>query len=86
MSSVTIEIPAEFARSFGATGTEASRNAKVELAIEIYREGRWSTRKAGEFAGMNRWEFMDVLKARKIPMPYTREMLEQDLTHARSRI
>jgi len=86
MSTVTIEIPEGYARSFGSTDDEVRRNAKNELAIEMYREGRWSTRKAGEFAGMNRWEFMDLLMARKIPMPYTREMLEQDIAHARSRL
>ena len=85
MSTVTIEIPEGYTRSFGSTDDEVRRNAKNELAIEMYREGRWSTRKAGEFAGMNRWEFMDLLMARKIPMPYTREMLEQDIAHARSR-
>jgi predicted HTH domain antitoxin len=86
MNSVTIEIPGSFASSFGATDEEAVRNAKIELAIEMYREGRWGARKAGEFAGMNRWQFMDVLIARKVPMPYTFEMLEQDIAHARSRV
>ncbi len=85
MSTVTIEIPAEFARSFGATDEDAARNAKLELAIEMYREGRWSTRKAGEFAGLNRWQFMDVLRERQVEMPYTAEMLEEDLAHARRR-
>ena len=85
MSSVTLEIPAEFARSFGSTDAEASRNAKVELAIEMYREGKWSTGKAGKFCGMTRIAFMDLLCDRKVEMPYTREMLEQDLAYARSR-
>lgn len=84
MSTVILEIPESYARSFGATDEEAARNAKLELAIEMYREGRWSTRRAGEFAGLNRWQFMDVLMARKVPMPYTYEMLEQDIAHARS--
>jgi predicted HTH domain antitoxin len=82
MSNVILEIPEEFARSFGSTDEEAARNAKLELAIEMYREGRWSTRHAGEFAGMNRWQFMDVLMARKVEMPYTKEMLDHDLRYA----
>jgi predicted HTH domain antitoxin len=84
MSTVMLEIPAEYVRSFGATDEEALKNARLELALEMYREGKWSTRKAGEFAGLNRWQFMDVLKARKVPIPYTREMIEQDIAHARS--
>jgi predicted HTH domain antitoxin len=82
MSNVILEIPEEFARSFGATDEEAARNARIELAIEMYREGRWSTRRAGEFAGMNRWQFMDLLMARKIEAPYTKEMLDQDIAYA----
>jgi predicted HTH domain antitoxin len=81
MSTVTIEIPEGFTRSFGETEDEVRRNAKLELAIEMYREGRWSTRRAGEFAGLDRWQFMDVLRARKVEMPYTKEMLEEDLAH-----
>jgi predicted HTH domain antitoxin len=85
MSTVTIEIPEGFTRSFGATDEEVARNAKLELAIEMYREGKWSTRRAAEFAGLNRWQFMDVLMARNVPFPYTREMLDQDLAYARGR-
>lgn len=85
MSTITLEIPEEFARSFGATAEEASQNAKIELAIEMYREAKWSTGKAGRFCGMTRIAFMDLLRDRKVPMPYTEEMLEQDLAYARSR-
>lgn len=85
MSTVTIEIPEEYARSFGNTPEEAVCNAKVELAIEMYREGKWGTGKAGKFCGMTRIAFMDLLRDRKVEMPYTREMLEQDLAYARSR-
>lgn len=86
MNTVTLEIPQEFASSFGATEAEVRRNAKIELAIEMYREGRWSTRRAGEFAGMNRWQFMDILMARKVESPYNKEMLEQDLDYAFGRL
>lgn len=85
MSTVTLEIPEEFARSFGATDEEAARNAKVELAVEMYREGKWSTGKAGKFCGMTRIAFMDLLRDRKVEMPYTQQMLEEDLAHARRR-
>lgn len=85
MSTVTIEIPEGFTRSFGETDEEVRRNAKLELAIEMYREGKWSTRKAAEFAGLNRWQFMDVLMARNVTFPYTKEMLKQDLAYASGR-
>lgn len=82
MGSVTIEIPAEFAKSFGENEEEAARNARFELAIAMYREGKWSTGRAAEFAGMPLIKFMDLLGDRKVPHPYTPEMLEQDIRHA----
>jgi predicted HTH domain antitoxin len=85
MSNVILEIPAEFARSFGATEEEAARNAKIELAIEMYREGKWSTGKAAEFAGFYVGRFMDLLRDRGVTRPYTEGMLEQDLAYARGR-
>jgi predicted HTH domain antitoxin len=86
MSMVTIEIPEGFTRSFGETDEEVRRNAKLELAIEMYREGKWSTGKAAEFAGMYIGKFMDLLRDRDIGLPYTEEMLKQDLRHARGSV
>jgi predicted HTH domain antitoxin len=85
MSTVTLEIPEEFARSFGATEEEVKHNAKIELALEMDREGRWSTGKAAEFTGMYIGAFMDLLRDRHIEKPYTAGMLEQDLAYARGR-
>lgn len=82
MKTVTLEIPEEYARSFGSTEEEVRQNAKLELAIEMYREGKWTTRSAAEFAGMNRWQFMDIIMARKVPFPYTKEMLDLDIAYA----
>ena len=86
MSTVTLEISEEFARSFGNTEDEVKQNARIELAIEMYREAKWSTGKAARFSGMGRIAFMDLLRDRKVPMPYTAEMLEQDIAYARSRV
>ena len=83
MSTVTIEIPEGFTRSFDETEDEVRRNAKLELAIEMYREGKWSTGKAAEFAGIYIGKFMDLLRDRKVDKPYTDKMLEQDLAYAR---
>src|SRR5216117_3833523 len=82
MSTVIIEIPEEFTRSFGTTEEEVKRNAKIELALGMYCESKWSTGKAAEFAGMYIGKFMDLLRDRDISRPYTKEMLEQDVRHA----
>ena len=84
MSNITLEIPAEFASSFGATDEEATRNAKIGLAVGMYREGKWSTGRAAEFTGLGLLAFMDILRDRKIEKPYTLEMVEQDFAYAGS--
>jgi predicted HTH domain antitoxin len=86
MSNVTLEIPEEFARSFGNSEAEVKRNAGIELALEMYREGRWSTGKASQFSGMYIGDFMDLLRDRGIGKPYTMEMLQQDIAYARGRV
>jgi predicted HTH domain antitoxin len=86
MSTVTLEIPEEFARSFGETDEEVRQNAKIELAVAMYREGKWSTGKSAEFAGMYIGTFMDLLRDRNVPFHYTEEMLEQDIRHARGSV
>lgn len=86
MNALILEIPAEFARSFGETDEEALRNARLELAIEMYREGKWGTGRAARFCGIERIAFMDLLRDRKVEAPYTLEMLEQDVAYARSRV
>ena len=86
MNTVTIDIPESYAQSFGNTAEEVQRNAKIELAIEMYREGKWSTGKAAEFANMYLGSFMDLLRDRKIEKPYSDKMLEQDIAYARGRL
>jgi predicted HTH domain antitoxin len=86
MNTLTLEIPEEFARSFGATDEEALQNARLELAIEMYREGKWSTGKAAEFARVYLGKFLDVLRDRGVTRPYTEEMLGRDIAYARGRI
>jgi predicted HTH domain antitoxin len=81
MASLTIEIGEEFARSFGGTAEEAARNVRIELAIEMYREGRWSTGFAAEFCGMQRGPFSEILVQRRVELPYSEACLEDDLRH-----
>ena len=86
MSTVTIEIPEGFTRSFGNTPEEVARNAKLELALEMYREGKWSTGRAAEFTGLYLGAFLEVLRERNIGREYTEEMLKQDMAYARGRL
>lgn len=58
----------------------------LELAISLYREGKMPPGRAAELAGMGRWEFHDILVKREVEMPYTKEMVEEDIRHAHSHL
>lgn len=60
------------------------RTARIDDAVEAYREGRVSSWRAAEVAGLSTWEFLDLLKARRVSLPlaYGRAEAEEDLAQA----
>jgi predicted HTH domain antitoxin len=52
---------------------------RKEIAIMLYEQGRLSTGKASQFAGMNKILFMKELAKRSIPVTYDEEELIRDL-------
>jgi predicted HTH domain antitoxin len=58
--------------------------AKVELAIYLYSQGRLSIGKARELAGMPLWPFRQLLAARQIPPHYAETDLLEDVETLRS--
>lgn len=85
MNKVILELPAEFARSFGTNDEGVVRNAKLALAIEMHREGKWSIGKAADFVGLYVGSFMDVLRDRGVSRSYTARMLAHDIAYAHAR-
>lgn len=83
MNTNLVDLPTDITRAFGTGREEESRNIALQLAVDMYRDGKWSTGKAAEAAGMGLIAFMEVLKDRKVQVPYTKDMLEEDFAHAR---
>jgi predicted HTH domain antitoxin len=81
MSTLKLEVPREVVACLGADDQETQRVLRLELALALYREGRLPPGQAAEVAGIGRWEFADIAKARGIPTPYTREMIQEDFAH-----
>jgi len=52
---------------------------KLEHALKLYMNKKATTWKAAETAGLSLYEFIDVLRSRRIPAQYTIEDLEEDL-------
>jgi len=82
MSTELVDLPTDITRAFGGNREEVSRNITLQLAIDMYREGKWTTGRAAKVAGMSLIEFMDLLRDRKIEHPYTTEMVEEDFRNA----
>jgi len=61
----------------------ALRQKKIEEALKNYREGRVTLWKAAEIADMSLREMMDLVKAEKIPVPYTLEDLRRDAEYVK---
>lgn len=70
--SITLELPPDISE------TEARR----ELAIALYREGKLPPGRAATLAGMDRWDFDALLFERKVPFPITWEELKADIENA----
>jgi predicted HTH domain antitoxin len=75
MATVFIEIPSEVIHAARMTPEELRR----ELAIHLFREEKLSFGKARELAGMNVWDFQNLLGSRNIPVHYGMEEYEEDL-------
>lgn len=52
---------------------------KLEKALKLYSERKVTTWKAAEIAGLSLYEFIDILRVRRIPAQYTLEDLKEDL-------
>lgn len=73
--SVTFDLPEDISE------VEARR----ELAIALYREGKLPPGRAATLAKMDRWDFEALLVARKVPFPITWEEIKADIENAMRR-
>ncbi len=49
---------------------EVPKLVRLYLAIELYRERKVSLGKASEIAGVSKWEIMEILASKNIPIQY----------------
>ena len=74
-----LEIPQEILDSARLTMSEL----KVEMAVNLYAQGRLSIGKARELAGMSLWEFRQLLASRRIAPHYDEADLNEDVAALR---
>ena len=65
------------------TEAELSADLRTTLAVRLFEEGRVSTGRAAQMAGMGKWEFMEELGRRKVPIVnWDEEELRRELGYA----
>ena len=79
--SVVVEVPTGMLASL--TEAELSADLRATLAVRLFEEGRVSAGRAAQMAGMGKWEFMEELGRRKVPIVnWDEEELRRELGYA----
>jgi len=81
---LSVEIPESIMLSLKIPDSELKERLKVELAIRLYQKSILGFGKARELAGLNKWQFQEILSKEDIPLNYDIEELERDLETLRS--
>jgi len=83
--SVTLEIADDFARRLETQPQAAEAELHLELAVALYRAGSLAVSRAAGIAGISAQEFTDIIRHRRVPMPYSLADLEHDIAYAGGR-
>ena len=59
------------------------KEIRLEYSLSLYKKGKITLMRAAEISGISLWEVLDIIKEKKIPMPYTLEDVEKDLEIAK---
>jgi len=82
MADVTITVPQDIVQALRLPPDTVAAELQRELAVALYQRGILSSGKAAALAGMTRWEWEELLGARKIPRHYADEDLDRDIAYA----
>ena len=82
MADVTIRVSEEIVQALRLPPDTVAAELQRELAVALYQWGILSSGKAAALAEMTRWEWEELLRARKIPRHYADEDLDQDIAYA----
>ncbi len=82
MSDVTIRVPQDIVQALRLPPDTIAVELQRELAVALYQRGILSSGKAADLAGMSRWEWEELLGARKIARHYSAEDLDRDIAYA----
>ncbi len=79
MEEISVKVLGDLVRILKVRDEDVPKLVRLYLAIELYREGKVSLGKAAEIAGVSKWEIMEILASKNIPIQYYVEDLEKDI-------
>jgi predicted HTH domain antitoxin len=79
MAKVTLEIPESVQSALKVPPEEVESTLRQELALTLYQRQILGLGKAQELAGLTRWQFEELLGARRIRRHYDDADLAEDL-------
>ncbi|ABN57414.1 MULTISPECIES: UPF0175 family protein [Methanoculleus] len=82
MTDVTITVPQDIVQALRLPPDTVAAELQRELAVALYQRGILSSGKAAALAEMSRWEWEELLGARKLPRHYADEDLDRDIAYA----
>lgn len=75
----SIEIPEKIIKTLGFKENEVGKTLKKELAVYFFQRNILSFGQARQLADMSVWDFLDLLRERKVPLHYDVAEYEEDL-------
>jgi predicted HTH domain antitoxin len=78
MDGVQVTLPVELLEAAGVNPADASREATMLLALELYRESKISVGRAAELSETSVEAFMVFAGRHDVPMHYSPSDLEED--------
>jgi len=79
MGEICVKVPRDLVRILKVRDEDIPKLVRLYLAIELYREGKVSLGKAAEIVGVSKWEMMEILASKNIPIQYDVEDLKKDI-------
>ena len=83
--SVTLNVSDDFAQRLETQPQAAEAELHLELALALYRSGSLPVGRAARIAGLSEAQFSEILRQRRVPMPYSMTDLEHDIAYASGR-
>lgn len=73
-----IEIPGQVIRALGLMDKDVGDTLKKELAVYFFQRNMLSFGQARQLSSLSVWDFMEVLRERKVPLHYSETEYDED--------